>query len=336
MRLVLLEPFVEDAQALERLLACERAFQVVAVATEAKKLDELIALHRPQLVLVALSFLRVGRARLDVAGLVRQHRVRLVLLTDEVESATPTAKEEAARALVEGALEVVFRPPPSSHLGERQRREFLGRLALLGEGQAAPQLMPVSRVSSAPLRQIEVLGVVASAGGPAALAQLLREPLPLPVLVAQHIAPGFVSGFAQTLREVTGREVLVGKAGEKVEKGKVYLAPDGKDLGLSPDLRLRIDRRNPRSPHPSGDALLEDLAQLGPGAVAAVLTGMGEDGLLGARKLKASGGRVLIQSRQSSLVFGMPGAIAAEGLADAELAPAEIGSKVREWLGKAS
>lgn len=336
MRLLLVEPFLEDARALERALSAERSVQVVGVSEDVRRLGALIDVHHPDLVLLALSFLRQGSRRLELSRLTGHHRARLVFLTDEVESATPTARTEAARALVEGALDVVFRPPPPSHPASgfalRELVHRLGNLAARDEGRRPSR---VNEAVVAPRARPEVVGVVASAGGPAALALLLAKPLEVPVLVAQHITPGFVGGFAQTLRKVTGGEVAIGEDRVLALPGHVYLAPDRMDLGLWPDGRLRIDRRNPRSPQPSGDALLEDLARWGPAAVAVVLTGMGEDGLLGARRVKASGGRVLIQSRESSLVFGMPGCVAAEGLADAEQSPEDLARTLHAWIGGA-
>lgn len=329
-RLIVVESFQEDIDATLRTLAAAGRFEVVATATEAVSLAALAQQHLADLVLLDLSLLRRGSKRLPIGRLVAAG-LRLVLLSDPVDAATPTAKEEAGRALIEGALEVLFRPPTGQRpADEAERRAFWASLEALAH---------TSRPSGAelwapqePRQAVQVLGVLASTGGPSALSELLREPFEVPVLVALHMPAGFTRGFVRTLQKVTGREVRLAENGQGAEAGVVYLPPDGLDLGLTRSMKLRVGVRGKKKLHPSGNVLFADLSLFGPRAVGVVLTGMGDDGLEGARALKAAGGRLLVQDQASCVVFGMPGVVLAEGLAEAALPVPELAKQLRRWL----
>jgi len=116
------------------------------------------------------------------------------------------------------------------------------------------------------------------------------------------------------------------------EPNHVYLAPDGMDVGISYSKVLRVGLFGPEPSHPSGNVLLGDLAAFGRGAVGVVLTGMGDDGLAGAQKLHRAGGRILVQDKASSVVFGMPGVVYEAGLADQALPPKELARQLHEWI----
>jgi two-component system chemotaxis response regulator CheB len=161
---------------------------------------------------------------------------------------------------------------------------------------------------------------VASTGGPAALyrlLQLLPVPLAVPVLVVQHIADGFARGLALWLGEATPLPVRLAVHGETLQPGTIYVAPDGRHLTASRVGQVALTDEPPSSGfRPSASVLLRSLAEAyGAAAVGVVLTGMGSDGLEGARALRAAGAPVLAQDADSSVVFGMPRAVAEAGLA---------------------
>lgn len=319
---------------MQRVLGSDARARIVATAARP---EEVAARHdevHPDVILLALSFLRQGGRRLPLASLLGKQRMRLVLLSDEVESSTRTAQEEASRALLEGAMDVLLRPPSHDALATDL---FVERVLALARAGAPSPRDPVSRdASPQPIRpaRLKVIGVVASAGGPAALVRLLANAIPAPLLVAQHIPRGFVGSFAAMLRRSTGQDILIAEEGMQASPSRVYLAPDGADLAISPQLRLQVLREGTRSIHPSGDVLLEHLASFGPAAAGVVLTGMGEDGLAGAARLRRAGGRILAQNRETSVVNGMPGAVVAAGLADAALPPESIAELLCAWCSE--
>jgi two-component system chemotaxis response regulator CheB len=195
-----------------------------------------------------------------------------------------------------------------------------------------------------PLVATQIVAIAASTGGPAAL-QCLLAALPgdyhPPVLVVQHIARGFASGLAEWLDSVCDLRVKMAEPGEPLLPHTVYVAPDDRHLGITPPLTLPSPSGGEgrvrgatvalsASPpvggfRPAGTYLFESVARVyGPAATAIVLTGMGEDGLVGLRAVRAAGGRIFAQDEKSCVVFGMPGVAVAEGLPDLVLPPEEI------------
>ena len=172
-------------------------------------------------------------------------------------------------------------------------------------------------------RQVLAIGV--STGGPNALSAIIPHfpvPFPYPVLIVQHMPPLFTRLLAERLQRLTELKVEEASDGCAVEAGKILIAPGG--------LHMRVDRSGGRtlvtleetpprnSCRPSVDVLFESVNTVyGKSTVAAVLTGMGQDGLRGAEVLKASGAYVLAQDEASSVVWGMPGFIVRAGIADA-------------------
>lgn len=178
----------------------------------------------------------------------------------------------------------------------------------------------------------EAVGICSSTGGPAVLAEILGAlpaDYPLPVLVVQHIASGFVDGLVQMLDDAVPLPVATARDGAALERG-VWLAPEDAHLTLARTRRLALDRETVRGRHrPSADLLLESLADvLGAGAVAVVLTGMGRDGAEGTAAIKARGGVVLAQDEASSSIYGMPRAAVQAGARP--LSPRAIATALRE------
>jgi two-component system chemotaxis response regulator CheB len=170
--------------------------------------------------------------------------------------------------------------------------------------------------------QIVVIGV--STGGPAALGTILPElpaSFPLPVLVVQHMPPLFTRLLAERLHSTCRLPVEEAIQGAPVAAGKILIAPGDFHLKVTSNggcVRVCLDQSLPQNfSRPAVDALFASTGEIYGGAVIAViLTGMGQDGLRGVRILKAQGASVLAQDEASSVVWGMPGAVVAAGLAD--------------------
>lgn len=171
---------------------------------------------------------------------------------------------------------------------------------------------------------VRVVAIATSTGGPQALHQLLSR-LPAtfaaPILVVQHISPGFTAGLADWLGTVCAFRVKVAAAGEASAPRTVYIAPDDRHLGVTAAGEIQLSGDPAVGGfRPSGTFLFESVARaFGASVVAVILTGMGEDGMAGLRAVRRAGGRIIAQDEKSSVVFGMPGAAVAAGLADAVL-----------------
>jgi two-component system chemotaxis response regulator CheB len=163
----------------------------------------------------------------------------------------------------------------------------------------------------------DAIGICASTGGPAVLAELLGAlpaDFPVPLLVVQHIASGFVDGLVRMLDEAVALPVAVARDDAPLHPG-AWIAPEDSHLTLTRARRTKLDRDTIRGRHrPSADLLLESLADvLGAAAAAVVLTGMGRDGAAGAAAIGERGGVVLAQDEASSSIYGMPRAAVEAG-----------------------
>jgi two-component system chemotaxis response regulator CheB len=183
-----------------------------------------------------------------------------------------------------------------------------------------------------------VVTIAASTGGPAALARILST-LPLgfdpPVLVVQHIAAGFVDGLAAWLNTTAVLPVRVARDRDALRPGTVYIAPDDHHLAIADRSTIAVSRTPAVGGfRPSGSVLFESAARaFGNSVVAVILTGMGEDGLSGLRAVRTAGGRIIAQDEETSVVFGMPGAAIAAGLADVALPLGAIAPRLQELAG---
>jgi two-component system chemotaxis response regulator CheB len=186
--------------------------------------------------------------------------------------------------------------------------------------------LPVSAVArpKLPENKIEAVVIGVSTGGPDALAKVLSNVpyLPVPVMVVQHMPPVFTKLLAERLTTKSPMPVKEAAGGEVLEPGTIWLAPGGFHMKVSRRTNLifglQLDQSPPRNfCRPSVDVLFESAVEaFGGGLLAVVLTGMGSDGLHGCEQVRRVGGQIVIQDEPTSIVWGMPGAVARAGLAD--------------------
>jgi two-component system chemotaxis response regulator CheB len=188
-----------------------------------------------------------------------------------------------------------------------------------------------------PLTPPRVLVIGASTGGPQALSRLVVQIDTViqraPVLITQHMPPTFTAVLAEHLARVSKFPVREATDGEEVNAGAIYLAPGGK--------HMKVERRDGTAViaiddgpmvnfcKPAVDPLFASAAQVwGNKVLALVLTGMGSDGLAGAKEIVAAGGYVIAQDEETSVVWGMPGQVTTAGLCSAVLPLPEIGGRI--------
>ena len=208
------------------------------------------------------------------------------------------------------------------------------------EASAQPPSGPADRLRFSMIYpKLIVIGT--STGGPQALASMLEDLSPhldnVPVVVVLHIPPAFTNVVANQIERATGRSTSAARNGERPRAGCIYLAPGDKHLKIvkiGDTMNLcHFDAPPENFCRPSVDVLFRTAAQAyGAGVLGIVLTGMGVDGLNGARAIVEKGGSVIVQDEKSSVVWGMPGAIARQGLAAAVLPPSEIAQTVAGLL----
>ncbi|MDN3567075.1 chemotaxis-specific protein-glutamate methyltransferase CheB [Paeniroseomonas aquatica] len=209
--------------------------------------------------------------------------------------------------------------------------------AALGVARAAPR-----SAAGAPLRGLRAIGIGCSTGGPQALTTLLRgltRPLQVPLVVVQHMPAGFTAMLADHLNRLGGPGCAEAQDGETLRPGALYLAPGDRhllvDTGPGGALTARLNGGPPENfCRPAVDPMLRSLsAACGGALLAVIMTGMGQDGLLGCQAVAAAGGTVLAQDEASSVVWGMPGAVARAGLARALLPPEGLAEQLLTAAG---
>jgi two-component system chemotaxis response regulator CheB len=178
--------------------------------------------------------------------------------------------------------------------------------------------------------QIVIIG--SSTGGPTVLENIfseLKHEVSCPIVIAQHMPPIFTTSFAERLAKISGLVAKEASHNEVLKNNTLYLAPGDYHLTVVKEKDLLIAKLDQtqkiNSVRPAVDPLFSSVAKIfGPDCLAIVLTGMGEDGKVGAQAVKKAGGVVLIQNSESCVVFGMPGAVMNCGAYDKILTPSEI------------
>ncbi len=332
----------EDSEVVRRMLAwllqSEPEFVVVGEARDGVEAVEMTRRLKPDLVTMDIRMPRMDGVE-AIKRIMAERPTPVVVVTGGT-----SGEEDAAAAILAlraGALAVLRTPEgPASPSFDSDRRRFLDTLRTMAavrlDRRAVPP-EPTPEPPPPPLRRArgraKVVAVAASTGGPAALQRLfgdLPATFPAPVLLVQHMAPGFAATFARWLDSVCSLRVRVGEDDQPLEPNTVYLAPDDHHLGLARRGVLGIAASPPLDGfRPSATHLFRSVAKCyGPAALAVVLTGMGSDGLEGLRAVKAAGGQVLAQDEATSVVYGMPGAAAGAGLVDALLPLPALGPRV--------
>ena len=264
-------------------------------------------------------------------------------------SSTVDVHEKAVsmKALELGALALMEKPKGPEHPEfESECRHFLSTVRALSAVKVVRRWAnhntgtPLRRLTPAPSPRralAEIVAIAASTGGPAALHRVLSsvpQDFDAPVMIVQHMASGFIEGFAEWLDSGTRLTVRVARPGMKLENGVVYVAPDDRQLGLSDPRTIDVNSGLPIDGfRPSGTHLFRSVAlHYGSKALGVILTGMGRDGVEGLRSLRGAGGRVVAQDEATSVVFGMPGVAVAAGLAHDVLPLESIGPRLGEWV----
>jgi len=322
---------------LSKTLAADPDIKVAGTAVNGQVALASIAAAPPDLVLLDVEMpVRDGISTLRA---IRKTHPKLPVLM--FSSLTERGSKATLDALLAGANDYVAKPAGlgPDEVTERIRTEVIGRIKALvrrsGGGAARPA--PPPRVA-APGRRSPVRAVVVavSTGGPTALAEVLPAFAPqarVPVLIVQHMPAVFTAKLAERLTKLCGVRVREAGSGEDIRPGEVLLAPGGRHLevageAVAPRTRLSDDPPE-NSCRPSADVLFRSAARVwGAGTLGIVLTGMGRDGLQGARSVVDAGGCVIAQDEFTSVVWGMPGEVVRAGLADAVLPLGQIGAEV--------
>jgi two-component system chemotaxis response regulator CheB len=330
----------------------EREPEILVVGEAASGAEAMAEVRRLDPDLVTLDVLLTDESGLDVAArLMTEHPVPILI----VSSTHTTDPSLPFRALEVGAVEATAKLPSREHprYGELATRlvrvaKAVARTPVLHRRRGrSPQ--PTARLDGAaapePSRELRrdlPTGVVigGSTGAPPLVAQLLTAipvPTPVPVLIAQHISPGFAANFASWLAEVTRHDVSVVTRATALASPRVHLAPDDRHLELATSQSLKPVSAAPGDCCPGIDLLFSSAAiHWGAGAIAVLLTGMGRDGAEGLARLGRAGAKTVIQDPATCAVSSMPECAMRAVSSALVLAPDQIASWLsqRPWRGR--
>ena len=245
-------------------------------------------------------------------------------------------------ALKAGALAVVEKPGGPDHPRHVETARLLLQTVKLMAEVKVVRRWPKRKRLVAPTpppaksdRKIRLIAIGASTGGPGVVAEILGGlPAVPPILLVQHIAPGFTAGLCEWLNRGTRLEVKLAISGESVRPGTVYLAPEGMQMGIATEGRIRLMKEPAEDGFcPSATYLFHSVAEsYGQSAIGILLTGMGRDGASGLKRLSEAGGVTIVQDEETSVVFGMPAEAIRLGAAEYVLSPEQISGTIRSLV----
>lgn len=313
-RVLIVEDSAVVRELLRHIIGQDARLEVAAAAASAE--EALAMLDRMSPDVISLDVRLPGINGLEATRRIMASRpTPIVIVSASVESAD---MKIAIKALEAGALAILEKPVGTTHNDyETLARRLCTQLAIMSEVKVVRQRPRPCRTFTAPGEyapqgSFEMLGIVSSTGGPAALVQLLGAlgpSFPLPILLVQHMTGAFLEGFAAWLGDTCRFPVVIVGEGRTPAPGVVHLAPMDRHLSLDP-LGLRLHSGCPVcGQRPSGTVLFQGMARtLGPRGLGVVLTGMGEDGAAGLLELRKAGGYTIAEDPSTAVVYGMPGA----------------------------
>lgn len=215
----------------------------------------------------------------------------------------------------------------------------LGAATALPAARKAEAAKPI-RLRDAPISPPQVLAIGSSTGGPQALFTVMArmvEAIKVPVLITQHMPATFTTILAEHLGQTSGMPSAEARDGEVIVGGRIYVAPGDFHMTVALEGTNKVIRLTKEPPEnfcrPAVDTMLRSIATVyGRGALAVILTGMGADGMRGGQALTAAGGTVIAQDEATSVVWGMPGAVAAAGICSAVLPLQGISPFIRKLV----
>ncbi len=332
-RVLVVDDSVVIRKVLSEVLAADPEIVIAGIAPDGAIALAKIPLLTPDI--ITLDIEMPNLSGLETLAQIRKLHPKLPVIM----FSTLTERGAAATldALAAGASDYATKPSNTGSLDEtrlRIQKELLPKIKALcsarSSGKPAPTAIVPNIEHRAAIRRefdapIEILAIGTSTGGPNALAAVLPQfsaDLPVPVVITQHMPPLFTRFLAERLQKNCRLKVAEGEHGAAVHPGEIWIAPGDYHMTVVREdrsIRLRMTQDPPEnSCRPAVDVMFRSVAKtFSKHVLGVVLTGMGSDGVRGSQAIKEAGGTVLVQDEATSVVWGMPGQVAAAGLADA-------------------
>ncbi len=326
-------------KAISMMLESDSEIEVVGTGRDGIEAVEKVKELKPDLLT-----LDVEMPRMDGITAVKKIMKDTPLPVLMVSSLTVDGARATVDALAAGAVD--FIPKQLSYVSldiTKIKGDLISKIKHIARNRSRPFSSVISMKSFSsrkttslklPGAQIATVGV--STGGPFSLQKVvpfLPESFPVPMTIVQHMPPHFTKSLAERLDSISRVEVCEAEEGMVLAKGTVYIAPGGMHMRFrrsGSKVLINISKEPSDTLHrPSVDVMFSSAFEVFGGAIlATVMTGMGRDGLEGAKLIKTAGGKVVAQSEESCVVYGMPKAIVDAELADAILPLEDIASAI--------
>lgn len=347
-KLMLVDDSLVIRSIIEQMVGDDARFEIVASVDNGRKAIDYLRHHRADIIILDIEMpVMDGLAALPEI-IAHGQDARVLILSSNGEA----GGEAAIKALALGASDTLAKPG-RTNFGGKFRDILLERLVHLGDSQASvPKAshyvdtfqggtsQPALAIPASPLQAI---AIGASTGGISAAIELierLSNSYTGPLFYTQHLPDNFIPYFAGQLRASTKRAVKVAEEGDRIADNCIYLAPGTGHLTIvrsgASELVIEIcEAAAPSGCEPSTDPMFASIADIyGGGACAILLSGMGNDGLIGARALAAAKAQILAQSPDTCVVWGMPGSVVRDGIACAVLNPEGMADFINLWAGE--
>lgn len=356
-KLMIVDDAVVVRHILKDTLSKDTELEIAGVATDGQdaldKLDDV----DPDVVILDIEMPR--KSGLETLPEIKKRKPHVAVIM--FSTLTSRGASATLDALSAGADEYVTKPSNTGSMVqaiERIREELIPKIKGLAARKpvrnrpAVPSRTRVTaappRTAVAPVAQVrrpttrpQILAIAVSTGGPNALAELIPQlpaDLAVPVVIVQHIPPVFSKALADRLHIKSPLAVAEGEAGAQIQPGQVWIAPGDFHMTVErhgPSHHLALNQAAPEnSCRPAADVLFRSVASVyGAATLGLVLTGMGYDGKKGAEEIVRAGGRVIAQDEASSVVWGMPGAVAQAGIAEEVLPLDKIAQAIVARVG---
>jgi len=330
------------------ILRTDPAIEVVATAATAEFALHKLERDRPDVITMDMQMPGMGGLA-AIRQIMAQRPTPIIVLSAHARQGA----ELTLQALEAGAADFMLKPAASLSGGlDAVARELVEKVKAASgihlapscadsEPRRARQEPPPTTVAradgregSAPRGAAELVAIGTSTGGPVALKAVLGGlpgDFPLPIVVVQHMPPVFTRAFAERLNATCALRVKEAEEGDALLPGRVLIAPGDRHLiVLRSPSRAALHQREPVCGHrPSVDVLMHSVArEFGDRAIGVIMTGMGKDGADGIRALHRSGGTILAQDRESSVIYGMNREVIQNGDADAILGVERIAGEL--------
>ncbi|TMM47397.1 chemotaxis-specific protein-glutamate methyltransferase CheB [Qipengyuania marisflavi] len=325
-----------------RMIQREGDMEIVATAGTAER--ALMELRSTEVDVILLDLEMPGMGGLEALPKMLETSGGAQVLV--VSSLTAEGAEHTLTALSMGAADTMLKPRPGG-FNDDYRDSLLGKIRALGSGVAEKEA-EANTAAAAPSprkarigKRPQVIAIGASTGGIHALNLFLRK-IPanfdLPILITQHLPASFISVFAKQMEMAAGRKAVLADEGVEITKGSIVIAPGHGHMIVRKSAGRFVTglAYHPAKSGctPSVDPMFETLAEVYDGHVTGVLlSGMGRDGTDGAQAIANAGGTILAQDAATSAVWGMPRAVAENGVAAAVLPPEGLAEKLLTMVG---